>query len=59
MLQRDKMQPSGILLSFYAVSKDNCGVSEIGTTIKILKIRTPKKFAVLTLKYEQGGFTAE
>ena len=31
----------------------NCG------TIKILKIGTPEKFAVVTLKFEQGGFTIE
>ena len=29
------------------------------TTVKIQKIRTPKKFAVITLKFEQGGFTVE
>ena len=28
-------------------------------TIKILNIRTPKKFAVITLKFEQDGFTKE
>ena len=28
-------------------------------TLKILKIRTPKKFAVITLKFEQGGFSIE
>ena len=28
-------------------------------TVKILKIRTPEKFAVITLKFEQGGFTVE
>ena len=28
-------------------------------TVKILNIRTPKKFAVITLKYEQYGFTKE
>ena len=27
--------------------------------VKILKIQTPKKFAVITLKFEQGGFTIE
>ena len=26
-------------------------------TIKILKIQTPETFAVVTLKFEQGGFT--
>ena len=26
-------------------------------TVKILKIRTPEKFAVITLKFEHGGFT--
>ena len=25
--------------------------------VKFLKIRTPEKFAVITLKFEQGGFT--
>ena len=29
------------------------------STVKILKIRTPEKFAVITLKFEQGGFTVE
>ena len=28
-------------------------------TVKILKIRKPKKIAVITLKFEQGGFTEE
>ena len=28
-------------------------------TIKILNIRTPKTFAVITLKFEQDGFTKE
>ena len=28
-------------------------------TVKILKIWTPKKFAVNTLKFEEGGFTIE
>ena len=28
-------------------------------TLKILNIRTPKKFAVITLKFEQYGFTEE
>ena len=27
-----------------------------GTTVNILKIRSPEKFAVITLKFEQGGF---
>ena len=27
------------------------------TTVKILKIQTPEKFAVITLKFEQGCFT--
>ena len=27
------------------------------TTVKFLKIRTPEKFAVITLKVEQSGFT--
>ena len=26
-------------------------------TVKILNIRTPKKFAVITLKFKQDGFT--
>ena len=29
------------------------------TTVKILKIQTSKKFAVITLKFEQQGFTIE
>ena len=29
------------------------------TTLKILNIRTPKIFAVITLKFEQDGFTKE
>ena len=28
-------------------------------TLKILNIRTPKRFAVITLKFEQDGFTKE
>ena len=28
-------------------------------TINYLKIRTPQKFAVITLKFEQSGFTTE
>ena len=28
-------------------------------TVKILNIRTPQKFAVITLRFEQGGFTKE
>ena len=28
-------------------------------TVKILKIRIPEKFAVITLTFEQGGFTVE
>ena len=28
-------------------------------TVKLLKIRTPEKFAVITLKFEQDGFTIE
>ena len=28
-------------------------------TIKILNIRTPQKFAVITLKFEQDDFTKE
>ena len=29
------------------------------STVKILKIRTPEKTAVITLKFEQHGFTIE
>ena len=29
------------------------------STVKILKIQTPEKFAVITLKFGQGGFTVE
>ena len=28
-------------------------------TVKILNIRTPQTFAVITLKFEQDGFTKE
>ena len=28
-------------------------------TVNILKFRTPEKFAVITLKFEQGGSTIE
>ena len=28
-------------------------------TVKILKVKTPKKFAVITLKFEEGCFTIE
>ena len=30
-----------------------------GSTVKFLNIQTPKKFAVITLKFEQDGFTEE
>ena len=33
--------------------------SENWSTVKILNIRTPKTFAVITLKSEQDGFTRE
>ena len=33
--------------------------SQNRVTVKILNIRTPKKFAVITLKFEQDGFTKE
>ena len=29
------------------------------TTVKFLKIQTPKKFAAITLKFEQKSFTIE
>ena len=28
-------------------------------TVKLLNVRTPQKFAVITLKFEQDGFTKE
>ena len=31
----------------------------IQVTVKLLKIETPEKIAVITLKFEQGGFTIE
>ena len=34
-------------------------MTHISRTVKILKIRTPKKFAVITLKFEQSGSTIE
>ena len=34
-------------------------VSRLLNTVKILKIRTPGKFAVIILKFEQCGFTIE
>ena len=33
--------------------------SEFYSTVKVLKIWTPEKVAVITLKFEQGGFTIE
>ena len=33
--------------------------AQLLVTIKILKIRTPEKLAVITLKFEQGAFTIE
>ena len=33
--------------------------SQIFDTIKIMKIPTPEKFAVITLKFEQGDSTVE
>ena len=38
------------------VTRKYCGFA---CTVKILKRRTPEKFAVITLKFEQGGFTTE
>ena len=35
------------------------GYLEFQNTVKILKFRTPKKYAVITLKFEQGGSTIE
>ena len=32
-------------------------LSLLSFTVKILKIQTPKKFAVIALKFEQGCFT--
>ena len=29
------------------------------STVKILKIRTPEKFALIIIIFEQGGFTVE
>ena len=34
-------------------------ITLIGNYCKFLKIRTPKKFAVIILKFEQRGFTIE
>ena len=42
-----------MMSSFYATDDDDCSVS----TLKLLKIRIPQKFAVITVKFEQGGFT--
>ena len=36
-----------------------CAQSNTDYHKKILKIRTPKTFAVVTLKFEQDGFTVE
>ena len=36
----------------------NCVLSST-CTVKILKIRTPEKFAVITLKFNQDGFTVQ
>ena len=33
--------------------------AEKNNTLKILKIWTAEKFAVIALKFEQGGFTTE
>ena len=35
------------------------GVSYECITVKLLKIWTLEKFAVITVKFEQGGFTIE
>ena len=32
---------------------------DIPITVKILKIQTPKNFAVITLKFKEVGFTVE
>ena len=34
-------------------------LSTAGCTVKSLNIRTPEKFAVITLRFEQDGFTEE
>ena len=41
----------------YKKKKKKIWIPEIN--VKILKIWTPEKFAVITLKFEQGGFIIE
>ena len=38
---------------------DSCSLPTVSYYRKILKIRTPEKFIVITLKFERGGFIAE
>ena len=47
------------LLKSRAFSKYKVPIKVIEYTLKILKVRTPEKFAVITLKFEQCGFTVE
>ena len=42
-----------IRIAFSAIKSQENG------TVKLLKIGTPKTFAVITLKFEQGGFTIQ
>ena len=41
------------------IGKTMCTYDFYEGTVKILKIQTPEKFAVITLKFEQDGFTVE
>ena len=47
------------MISNYITQFHNHNDFEDLNTVKILKFRIPKKFAVITLKFEQGGSTNE
>ena len=44
---------------FQFIRKYNLTKIHNSNTVKILNIRTPQKFAVITLKFELDGFTKE
>ena len=51
---RPRCYHQGIKYTWPVHSKDNILTCK---TVTILKIRTPEKFAVIILKFEQRGFT--
>ena len=62
--------PKIATIMWYSGQKNNIGLinmleyenkdkNQCEATVKILKFRTPEKFAVITLKFEQGGSSIE